>query len=409
MKLRHLTMACLPLISLLFVACGHDSDDDDPTASEEAIKSNHVAMAFASYSDSLSAAQDLQSAVNVLIASPSETALEDARAAYKAARVPYQQSEIMRWDTAITLNNDLSADGGPASVDEWEGQVNAWPLDENHIVSLIQGSEEINSDLLIAQNGEGGEANVTTGVHAVEFMLWGQDLNGTGPGAGMRPFTDFANDGSCADAFCERRAAYLKTATDLLVADLTEMVAEWSPQAETTQGTLAYNFLNSNLALDYIVGSMVVMATDELASARMGAGLTLGDPEEEHDCFSDLSHVAIYYNFQAVRNAFYGRYADVSGASLADLVRSKNSATFQTLDAAFNSIEEKMLALYELGERDVDPIKFDQIIGQGADGAERQLAEAASAELVALNTEFLNLKELLSLVELSTDGSGDGD
>ncbi len=405
---RKFLLASLPLISVLFVACDNDNDDD-AAVSEDAIKSNYVAMAFASYSDSLSTAQELQTAVDALIANPSDTALENARTAYKATRIPYQQSEIMRWDTAITLNNDLSADGGPASVDDWEGQVNAWPLDENHIVSIIQGSDEITQDLLIAQNGEGGEANVTTGVHAVEFMLWGQDLNGTGPGAGMRPFTDFINDGSCADAFCERRADYLKAATDLLVADLTEMVAEWSPQAETTQGTLAYNFLNSTLALDYIVGSMVAMATDELASARMGAGLILGDPEEEHDCFSDLSHVAIYYNFQAVRNAFYGRYANISGSSVADLVRSKNSATFDTLHAAFNSIEEKMLALYELGEREVDPIKFDQIIGQAADGAERQLAEAASAELVALNADFNNLQELLSLVELSTGGSGDGD
>ena len=30
----------------------------------------------------------------------------------------------------------------------------------------------------------GSEANVATGYHAIEFLLWGQDLNGTGPGAG---------------------------------------------------------------------------------------------------------------------------------------------------------------------------------------------------------------------------------
>ena len=38
----------------------------------------------------------------------------------------------------------------------------------------------------------GNEANVATGYHAIEFLLWGQDLNGTGPGKGKRPYTDFS-------------------------------------------------------------------------------------------------------------------------------------------------------------------------------------------------------------------------
>lgn len=75
-------------------------------------------------------------------------------------------------------------------------------------------------------------------------------------------------------------------------------------QQKTTIGTLAYNFLNSPLAIDSMVGSMITMATDELASARMGSGLSLGDPEKEHDCFSDLSYLAIYYDSLGVKNAF---------------------------------------------------------------------------------------------------------
>jgi putative iron-regulated protein len=63
-----------------------------------------------------------------------------AKVAYKAIRAPYQQSEIMRFDSIITVGANLDTDGGPASVDEWEGQVNAWPLDENHIITIIAGS-----------------------------------------------------------------------------------------------------------------------------------------------------------------------------------------------------------------------------------------------------------------------------
>ncbi|WP_370979781.1 imelysin family protein [Agaribacterium sp. ZY112] len=385
---------------------------DDDGVSEHDVKSNYSAMAYAAYSDSLDSALVLKSAVDTFIASPSEANLDTAKAAYKEARKPYQQSEIMRWDTPITLGKALDSDGGPASVDDWEGQVNAWPLDENHIVALIEGDEEINIDLLLAQNGANdNEANVTTGVHAVEFMLWGEDTHGTEAGSGERPASDY-DVANCADDFCERRALYLDAAMDLLVQDLTEMKAEWSPEAEATAGTLANNFLNSDDALDYIMGAIRNMASDELASARMSAGLELGDPEEEHDCFSDFSHIAIFYNFQAVRNAWYGHYyktdgGSVRGAGLADIVFERDIATYVYIEDALNSIESKMKAIKDAGERTENTVRYDQIIGQDANGTERKIAENAVDELVAIDELFAMATDILSLDVEGPDGSGD--
>ncbi|MBL4899979.1 MAG: iron-regulated protein [Colwellia sp.] len=390
-------------------ACDGDPDNFNTV---DYIADNHVDIAYAAYSDSKTAALALQQSVNTFISTPTEGNLLLAKAAYKAIRAPYQQSEIMRFDSVITVGQNLDVDGGPASVDEWEGQVNAWPLDENHIVTIIAGSEVINIALLLSQNGaDDNDANVTTGIHAVEFMLWGSDLNGTEAGAGERPATDFANDGTCADSYCEQRAQYLSAAIDLLVNDLTTMTDEWSPAAKTTAGTLAYNFLNSSLAIDYMVGSMITMATDELASARMGSGLTLGDPEEEHDCFSDLSHLAIYHNFQGVKNTFYGTYQseayNISGASLAVLVNSKSAGTFDTIDAALTSIEAKMLQILEAGEREINPVKFDQIIGQPSNGVERLIAESVVTELIALDTELELMAEVLALENIDSEFGGD--
>ena len=48
---------------------------------------------------------------------------------------------------------------------------------------------EITAEALTAANEEGGETNISTGWHAIEFLLWGQDLSATGPGA--RPATDY--------------------------------------------------------------------------------------------------------------------------------------------------------------------------------------------------------------------------
>lgn len=406
-----LTAIALTCSFVLVTACDSDSNDAASVSIDE-IKSNYVEMAYAAYSDSLRTAIDLQTAVNTFVAEPTELNLANARSAYKAARAPYQESEIMRWDSSLTVGQGLDSDGGPASVDAWEGQVNAWPLDENHIVSLIQGSEVINTQLLLDQNGIDGEgneeeANVTTGVHAIEFMLWGEDTHGTEAGAGERIALDYDAD-NCADNYCQRRADYLITATDLVVNDLTEMKAEWSPAAVTASGSLAHNFINSELALSYMIGSMYAMAIDELAGARMNSGLTLGDPEEEHDCFSDLSHIAIYHNFQGVKNAFYGHYGNVSGASIADLVNEADTASHDRIDTLLVSIEEKMYAIYQAGERTDNPVKFDQIIGQDATGAERKIAEAAVVELLQLDSEFKGVIELLALQDFETD-SADGD
>ena len=398
-------------LSTLVALTACDGEPDNFNTAEH-VAENHADIAFAAYSDSKAASLILQQRVNAFIAAPTEDNLLIAKAAYKTIRTAYQQSEIMRFDSIITVGKNLDADGGPASVDEWEGQVNAWPLDENHINAIIAGSDVINVDLLLSQNGaDDNDANVTTGIHAVEFMLWGSDLNGTEAGSGERPASDFAIDGTCADSDCERRAQYLSAATNLLVDDLTLMTDEWSPAAKTTVGTLAYNFLNSPLAIDYMVGSMTTMATDELASARMGSGLSLGDPEEEHDCFSDLSHIAIYHNFQGVKNSFYGTYTSatysISGASLAVLVKDKNAATFEAVDTALISIEGKMAQILDAGEREIDPVKFDQIIGQPSNGVERLIAESAVSELVGLDTELKLMAEVLALKNIDTEFAGD--
>ncbi len=82
-------------------------------------------IAEASYGDSLTAARALQEAVGTLIAAPSPEALQAAREAWQAARVPYQQTEVFRFGNPI--------------VDDWEGRVNAWPLDEG-LIDYVDGA-----------------------------------------------------------------------------------------------------------------------------------------------------------------------------------------------------------------------------------------------------------------------------
>jgi putative iron-regulated protein len=246
-----------------------------------AVLATYADIAAAGYEDAWLTAGKLQAAIDAFLAAPGPDTHQAAKDAWLAARVPYQQTEAYRFGNAI--------------VDDWEGRVNAWPLDEGLIdyvaaafgtesdeniyyaanvvahPKLASGGEEIDAatidaDLLRALHEiDAVEANVSTGYHAVEFLLWGQDLNGTGPGAGVRPWTDFAA-ADCTGGNCERRRAYLKAATDLLVADLEEMVGNWAPDG-AARATLLDG--SPQAGLTSMVVGLGSLSYGELAGERM--------------------------------------------------------------------------------------------------------------------------------------------
>ncbi|MBM1815112.1 imelysin family protein [Pseudosulfitobacter pseudonitzschiae] len=308
------------------------------------VLANYADIAAATYGDSLTTAQALQVAVDALVADPSETNLIAARSAWLAARVPYQQSEVFRFGNPI--------------VDDWEGGLNAWPLDEglidyvdasyggatdeNEAAALnvianptftLSGTEvdatEITPDLLknTLQEADGVEANVATGYHAIEFLLWGQDLNGNGPGAGNRPWTDYATGDACTNGNCDRRGAYLQAATQLLVSDLEWMTEQWADGGEARANVMA----DENAGISAMLTGMGSLSYGEQAGERMRLGLMLNDPEEEHDCFSDNTHNSHYYDGLGIQNVYLGSYtridgSTVSGPSLSALVAETDTA-----------------------------------------------------------------------------------
>ena len=250
-----MTVSCIKSIGLAAaVAFAAGSGALAAEATPEAVANHYADVAAAMYGDAHAAAVDLASAVDALIAAPSEPNLAAARKAWVDSRPWYQQTEGYRFGNAI--------------VDDWEGKVNSWPLDEGLVDYVDAGaygetsdenplytaniiantSVRIGNDVVDAskidaallqrlQSAGDVEANVATGYHAIEFLLWGQDLNGTGPGAGARPHTDFDPNG-CTGGNCERRAAYLKAATDLLVSDLAEMAEGWKAEGKARKELL---------------------------------------------------------------------------------------------------------------------------------------------------------------------------
>ncbi|MBK8971027.1 MAG: iron-regulated protein [Hahellaceae bacterium] len=412
---------------------------------EADIALNYANIVHAVYEDSLLNAQQLQQNIAQFLSKPSTEALSQTKASYRALRVSYQQSEVFRFDSENGhVTPGLESDGGPASIDDWEGQVNAWPLDEALIDYVSQGYEgeynqpeniinqtktltvgtasvdvsQLTPALLASLNELGGaEANVTTGIHAIEFLLWGQDTQGTGPGAGNRPISDYftqASQGSCTSgatvnesaAICQRRADYLTAAAQLLVDDLTTMTNEWTPNARQQKGTLGYDFLTRGDALARVLDSMGDLAVGELASERMKVAILFGSTEDEHDCFSDLTHVAIQNNAQGVVNAYTGKYIRrdgqiLSGPSLSDLVRSKAPEVDRDLLAQLATISKQMQAISEAAENGK---RFDQLVGGSAE--DKALVLNAAESLVQLGEPLSNA--VAPLLKLKTENFDPG-
>jgi putative iron-regulated protein len=347
----------------------------------KAVIETYANVAEAIYTDSLTTAKALQTAIDAFLASPTEETLAAARTAWKAARVPYQQSEGYRFGNSI--------------VDDWEGRVNAWPLDEGLIdyvdaksygatsdenptyaANVIANKEiqvgkdkvdasKITVDVIKSLQEAGGvESNVAIGYHAIEFLLWGQDLNGTGPGAGDRKATDY-DTAKCTNGNCDRRRDYLKSATELLVADLEEIVAAWGKDGDARKDVSGKE---ANEGLATILTGLGSLSYGELAGERIKLGLILHDPEEEHDCFSDNTHNSHYYDEQGMIAIYNGSYKATDGkvtegASLAAYAKEKAPKEAAAAEAAFAKADAAVTVLKKRADGGTEA--YDQMIGEG--------------------------------------------
>jgi putative iron-regulated protein len=408
----------------ILVAAGTLASALMPAAAEtspRAVVKTYVDIATAAYGDAHLASLDLQKAVDALVAEPSEATLDAARKAWIDARPWYMQTEAYRFGNPI--------------VDEWEGNVNAWPLDEGLLDYVDKGSygETSDENPLFAANlvaktslrlgkevldastispgllrdklnaAMGSEANVATGWHAIEFLLWGQDLNGTGPGAGKRPVTDFSTK-DCTNGNCERRATLLKVTTDLLVEDLAGMAKDWEPGGKARADVEGKD---DKGALSVMLTGLGSLSFGELAGERIKLGLVLHDPEEEHDCFSDDTHHSYYNSQRGIIAVWSGKYTRrdgsvVAGPSLAALAAEEDVAASAAVDEAMAETLRRFTAVKEEGDRPGGQ-RWDQLIASGNDAGNARIQSLVDG-LVAQTRRLEAVISLLGL-EVKVEGS----
>ena len=262
-----------------------------------------------------------------------------------------------------------------------ETRLNAWPLNEAHIdyvagdaaAGLVQKADlPLSRESLMANNMTHDEADVATGFHAVEFLLWGQDPGLDG--AGQRPASDFA----AGDAVRGRRRLYLQLTTAMIVDDLAAMTQAWSPDVADNYRA-EFLGLDPAVATGHILSGLATLCGFEMAAERMATALDSGDPEDEQSCFSDNTHNDFIYNALGVRNVCVGSYGAQSGVGLLAVLQQADPALAGKLAAQLDATDRLVAGI---------PLPFDAVLASPEDSVERAKVQAV-VEALMVQTDLL--------------------
>ncbi len=394
----------LPLL-LVALGCGDKGAGDagaapfDKAVAAE-VQEGYAGLLLANYQDVHALTSEMKKAIDAFLAAPSEAGLAEAKKRWTFARLYYQQSEMARF-----YGGPIDDEDGP------EGLMNAWPLEEGYI-DYVEGGKttpliadakalpEITPAALEALNESSQgpdpdpERNIATGWHAIEFLLWGQDLTEPGQGPGTRSYKDYVDGGGTAPNGNEaRRRQYLAAATDLLLQHLQTLIDDWAPGGAYRK---EWNGLSVEDALTRILIGVGTLAFGELRGERLVAARLAADQEEEHSCFSDTTHFDHLHDIVGLQNVWTGIYASGGG---------KHDAKVTGLEALAKTVEgehaaavaDALAACRKTSEAPgVTPFEVAITAGSNSDRAKalvaREVALSEFADALAALAKAMGLK-----------------
>ena len=270
----------------------------------------------------------------------------------------------------------------------------------------------ITVDAIASLNENGGDANVASGYHAIEFLLWGQDqdysnflkdaITNGALQAGNRPLSDFTSDKNA-----KRRLAYLQVASEKIINDLELVSSAWEKNVDGTKGLYqaalknqlkgenASKNIDSKEALKQIIAGLGVFIKSELANERIAVAVLTPSEEDEHSCFSDNTHRDIANNYLGFKNILTATYDGKKfGKSLLDSVDKESKTRIENLMA---SIEKKIASVDEVARTKEH---FDYQIKP--ESAQSKVIVKLKNELRKLGDEMVNVAAA-NKIDLSTD------
>jgi putative iron-regulated protein len=345
------TLSTLLALSLFVIGCGTDDDDDnqDQAYFDATTTLNDFAnkVVLATYTDLDNKAGELLTAVKALAADTTQANLEQAQAAWKATRQPWEQSEAFLF--------------GPVDTQGLDPALDSWPVNQVDLDAVLASGDPL------TESSIDGLEDTLKGFHTVEYLI----------------FRD-GNQRKAAD-ITSRELEYLVATTENLKAKTAQLRHAWDLTGENfaaevaNAGTSSTIYTSQKAAMQEMVNGMIVIA-DEVANGK------ISDPFNERDTtlvesqFSFNSITDFQDNIRGIQNVYVGKFA-ADGQGLNEFVNSQDAE----LDARFQT--EVQTAIDTIGAIP-DPFR-DSITAQRA--AVQGAIDAVSTVQGTLENDILKL------------------
>jgi putative iron-regulated protein len=301
----------------------------------------YAALVHDTYVGAHTAAVSLKEAIAALLAQPSPATLEAARVAWSQARTAYLRTEAYQF-----YAGPIDGPSGPLP------RLNGWPVDPAAIDAILaDAAQPLDFRSLARMNRAEAPVKITTGLHVIEYLLWGAE------GA-------LTADAIAGDA---RRGSYLTALAQLFVNDLSVLVAAWLPGVSNNYRASVESMDQRN-ALGRAFNGMAVLLGYELPLRRIGAGLFPANRNFQPSPYSGTSHVDNAASFAGARSVYFDTGID-------ELLRGTDAALATKLETGF---ERASLAVAAMNA------PYERFLAPPPRSAERATAEAAARALTDL-------------------------
>jgi len=258
-------------------------------------------------------AQHLQQSIDLLLSTPSELTLSDARDQWHKTHQTLQQ--LAPFFSLADINPGLFG-----QLNESRFLLDAWPIQAGYLDYFDVYSHSglvndiavpMNAKTLRSQHGFSDNGDISIGLHAMAYLLWGEDM--------QRPIDDFkasaalsANQKqsgmSIVDLPSNRRRTLLKLHSNLLLDDLDALQYRMAHDASAV--SINYHSLSPSARLALWRQSLQQLLADDLLATQLAPKLSPSGDFIEHNQFSGHHAQALQHNIAGVERLLWHKVGE---------------------------------------------------------------------------------------------------
>lgn len=280
---------------------------------KEIIQNIAVNVILQTYKDMAHHTSVLRDAVSAFAKSPTQSNLDTAKNAWRAARVPWESSESFLFGPVDSLGLDP--------------QVDTWPLNRLDLENVMASGRSITVDLV---------RNLGTnmqGYHTVEYLLFGSGIN-----SNNKPLSDFN----------QVQIDYLVASSTLLAEYAGQLAYSWSNQYNPEDASSpGYAEVISNPSFQNPIYTSERAVLEEYVQGMIGILDEVGNGKISDPFGSDIEHANVELvespyswnsladftnNIRSVYSIYTGSYGSHKGAGIKDYIRGKDAALAQRVE-----------------------------------------------------------------------------